>query len=670
MIRWLFGLFVVLLALAACETPKIGLGPSASSPGASSAGPRPKPNKIILGYSYAGVDAKWPPADYDYSEVTHITRCFLMFQEDGSMTDGGIFDPKLAELAKKNGVKLMASIGGWAGGEFDHTWYKMARDPTARRRFFDNLDKIITSHGYDGVDIDWEPLVRDDLGPAEIAANQKTFAEFMVALRARFPKWILTAAIGAGSSTLSHVSWKELTESVDYVNLMAYDYSGVFTKHAAHNASLYAPSSFTNKADEYIDMTVNTLLQKYNVVPGKILLGIPFYGHQFSADKMGQSLLVGAVHPGEQILYADVAPLAASGDYKKLWDGGGRVPFLEKSSGGHTVSYDDEKSVAEKCRYARDKGFAGVLAWALGQDLYAGRPVLLDAIAEAMGVPRTEPPIDYMKKYYDARIGDAKKVTQEIVKAQGELMRLDKGNGHKPFEPLQEFSGLGSTKSERGALAAQIEKAEKLVYRLKTQLDEVEKRLDLVPLANRAGKVVRTEQASFLVSDFERGNIEHSLGGSWEGEFDRNGIGTTMSPNPLKVTDGGRGGSKGCIRFWGHFGRSGAAPWPYADIGASMPNSDLSQFNGIRFWAKGNGKKYMVVLRRGAVRDYGHFRAAFTTSHDWTEVHVKFDDLQQPDWARPVARAWVDVTSIAFMPDILFSDEDYDLSLDDVQLVK
>src|SRR5438445_5687665 len=100
---------------------------SATSPGAGSTQPRPRPNKVILGYSYTGNDAKWAPADYDYSELTHITRSFLLFQEDGTMTDGGIFDPKLTELAKKNGVKLLAAVGGWAGGQFDWTWYKVAR---------------------------------------------------------------------------------------------------------------------------------------------------------------------------------------------------------------------------------------------------------------------------------------------------------------------------------------------------------------------------------------------------------------------------------------------------------------------------------------------------------------------------------------------------------------
>jgi hypothetical protein len=101
-----------------------------------------------------------------------------------------------------------------------------------------------------------------------------------------------------------------------------------------------------------------------------------------------------------------------------------------------------------------------------------------------------------------------------------------------------------------------------------------------------------------------------------------------------------------------------------------MPPSDLSQFKAIRFAAKGNGKKYMLVVRRAAVRDYGQFRSDFIAKPEWSEITIKLDDLQQPDWAHPIPRGWVDVIQIAFMPDKLFSDEDYDLSVDSVELVK
>jgi len=102
-----------------------------------------------------------------------------------------------------------------------------------------------------------------------------------------------------------------------------------------------------------------------------------------------------------------------------------------------------------------------------------------------------------------------------------------------------------------------------------------------VPLSNRAGKLVKAEGPSLLFADFEDGSISHQLSGNWESEFDQNKLGTTLNPSPLKLTPGGYKGSKNCLRFWGHFGKSGAPPWPYADIGAGMPSLSAGLMAGV-----------------------------------------------------------------------------------------
>src|SRR5262249_24900499 len=157
---------------------------------------------------------------------------------------------------------------------------------------------------------------------------------------------------------------------------------------------------------------------KYKVPSNKLLLGVPFYGHQFGTDKMGQPVKEGMLHVGEPIDYSEAAQLNISSDYERKWDKGGHISYLERKSGGHTVSFDDEQAITEKCEYAKQKGLAGVFTWSLGTDLYAGRPVLLDAMAKSMGVPPVQASIDDLKKYYETRITVAKKLSQDIVKGQ------------------------------------------------------------------------------------------------------------------------------------------------------------------------------------------------------------------------------------------------------------
>jgi chitinase len=659
MIRGLFFGALAYLALGAggCQLDK-----PAEAPAAVASKPRPKPDRVVLGYSAAWFDNVYPPEVYDYGVLTHIARSFLTPHADGSITDSPTFwDPKLSELAKKNGVKLLAAIGG-GGTSTAEPWLAMARNPAARKKFFDNLEKLVTEHGYDGIDIDWEPSAQTD-------PDQKTFTEFMQALRPRFPKWIITTALSPSEWSAKHISWKEVAANVDYINVMDYDYAGPWSGHAAHNTNLYPPQDFVDKDGIDIDMHVKNLLGKYGVAPNKLLLGLAFYGLEFSTDKMGQDFRPEERSKGTGINYSAIAPILASKDYKASWDKAAHVPYLERLSGGHTISYDDTRSLTDKIAYAKQKGMSGVMIWNLGGDISGGKPVLLDTVAQNVGAVSEDPPVEYLKKYYETKISEAKTLSQKVVQAQAEYTRLDKSGDNKFADPLRDFIGLGSPRSDRKSLETQIGKAELLVYKLNNRMDEVDKALDALPPSARAGKKVSGDGPTLLISDFEGGGVAHKLGGNWEASFDANKLGTVFKPSPLSPTSQGKGGSKYCLRMYGHYGRN-QAPWPYAEMLASLGTADISGYKSLRFAVKGDGKTYDVKLMRAAVRDYAQFRASFTASKEWTTVEVKFDDMKQPDWGHKLSKVWVDVSGISFAPTATFNDEDFDLSIDDVELVK
>ncbi|HTC21768.1 MAG TPA: hypothetical protein VK859_13015, partial [bacterium] len=83
-----------------------------------------------------------------------------------------------------------------------------------------------------------------------------------------------------------------------------------------------------------------------------------------------------------------------------------------------------------------------------------------------------------------------------------------------------------------------------------------------------------------------------------------------------------------------------------------------------------NGKFYSVVLARAAVQDYGNYRLDFKGAPEWTKVVLNFSDFKQPTWARQIPFSLRDVMFLAFMPNADFSDEDFDLWLDNITLVK
>jgi chitinase len=334
-----------------------------------------KPSHLVVGYSASWFDSLYPPESYHYDALTHINRSFLIPQPDGSVTtESNYWNLELEKSAHAHGVKLLASIGGAADNA--NNWLSIANNPDTKTLFLDNLEKLIVSHNYDGVDIDWEP---SPFSGGEDAA----YISFMESLRKRFPKWIITTALPIRSDNLS---WSEVIKQVDFINIMAYDFSGPWVHRAAFNASLYHSqnSHWDNGFND--DEALNQLENKYQVPPEKIVLGVPFYGVQFFVDHMGNSFSNYPDGQESQLQFYEIYPMVVGKNYSVLWDEGAKVPYLEKLKGRHVITYDDSKSIGLKCQYALDKKLGGIMIWNLGADIVGKNTPLLDTVAKAMGV--------------------------------------------------------------------------------------------------------------------------------------------------------------------------------------------------------------------------------------------------------------------------------------------
>jgi hypothetical protein len=430
------------------------------------------------------------------------------------------------------------------------------------------------------------------------------------------------------------------------------------------------PASSYKDADG-IDVkgSIENLIKKYGVPPEKIALGLAFYGTQFSTSKMGENFAPDAVYKGTELALTDIFPLLESSDYKKLWDEGAHAPYLERVDGGHTISYDDERSTADKCALARNMGLAGVMIWHVGGDAIRGRTPLLSTVAKAFGRTPLEPEPAYIRYFFEVRAREAKKLADDFEKQRSELAKLNATAAEKYADVPKPQDIAAQPPDALPELDAKLRELDDKLGRLKTATFKIGRELESLPISARKGRMLPSSGPTQSVGNFESGKLENGLGGAWEASFDPHGLGTTQQPNPLVVSPGGNKGSKHALRIWGHFGKA-QAPWPYADIRATFENTDLSPFVAVRFWTKGDGKSYVLALVRSAVRDYAHPRASFTAPAKWTQVEIRFDALKQPSWGKAVAPGQFDATALSFQPGSQFNDEDYDLSIDDVELVR
>jgi hypothetical protein len=90
----------------------------------------------------------------------------------------------------------------------------------------------------------------------------------------------------------------------------------------------------------------------------------------------------------------------------------------------------------------------------------------------------------------------------------------------------------------------------------------------------------------------------------------------------------------------------------------------------VRFWAKGNGKDYALAVHRAAVHDYAFPIATFRATPAWSLIEIPIADLKQPSWGQKLDVSWTYVNGLAFQPGPTFDDEDFDLWVDDLELVK
>jgi chitinase len=333
-----------------------------------------KSQNLVAGYYPDWLKTTLPAQSIKFEHLTHIVHAFAWPQSSGGVSYyGGMFNYNLAEATHNAGKKILLALGGW--GQSDG-FAPMSADSAMRAKFIDNIVALIFDKNYDGIDLDWE-------FPTNITEG-KNLTRLVKELREKFnqenPDWLITMAVSSGSYSGQYFEYSELANYIDWFGMMGYDFHGSWTAHAGHNAPLYQPS---NCSDGCSDNSIVYLSVERQVPKQKLLLGLPFYGKEFTSNGLYQPILGNVT----DILYSDVYPRITSSSWEYYWDDFSKVPYLLSSDHTKFITYDDTMSIGYKCRYALDNQLAGMMIWALGQDLISGsQQPLLEKIGREMGL--------------------------------------------------------------------------------------------------------------------------------------------------------------------------------------------------------------------------------------------------------------------------------------------
>jgi chitinase len=346
----------------------------------SSVGRAAESEKVLLGYVHG------MPADINYDLYTHLCHAFVVAEKDGKLIPrDNVPNRQLTTDAHQANVKVLLSLGGWG---WDANFAAMSLDPAAEDRYVDTVMKLVDDFDYDGIDLDWEYPDTN----IEIVGFERLTRMFRKRLDALEKKkdrpMLVTMAAAAHPRTLEWLSNEFLLETMDWVNVMTYDYYGSWATIAGHHSPLFASSRMPSAEKHSTASTMKYLLDR-KLPPDHIALGIPLYGRAFRVDEP-YAHLAGAPKPRrESYSYKDIAPLLTAAEWTRQWDDETKNPWLLARDGSEIVGYDDTESVAIKTRWAVEQGLRGVFFWQVDADrLPDGSNPLQESAAKILGGSR------------------------------------------------------------------------------------------------------------------------------------------------------------------------------------------------------------------------------------------------------------------------------------------
>ena len=288
------------------------------------------------------------------SNSTYENIDIVIFAHASAGSDGSITNLASITSNLPSNVTKCHNNGTYALLSFDTTnMSTIAASAALRSAFASNIVSAINSLNLDGVDIDWEfPAT------AEKANFTLLMAEIYSQVKANNPHHLVTAATGI--DTYTRYDLENAINYLDYVNIMTYDMQN--PSYAQHHSALSYKSGSTYRAisDAYTFYVTNLGLN-----PSKLILGIPFYGRKYSnTDGLGSS----ATHDGSVFYSTIVSTYLTNPNYTYYWDAVCQAPYLYSSTDRIFITYDNPSSIALKCEYAANHGFAGVMYWQDAQD--------------------------------------------------------------------------------------------------------------------------------------------------------------------------------------------------------------------------------------------------------------------------------------------------------------
>lgn len=340
--------------------------------------------KVCVGYVYRR------PEKLNFSLYTHLCHAFVVADEDGKIRPNrSCPNRELVTDAHQANVRVLISLGGWG---WDKQFAAIVSQPDAEDRYVNAVMAIVDEYDYDGIDLDWEyPDTAE-----EVAGYDRLCRRFRAQLdeleKKKSRHLYQTMAASSNPPTLKWLSNELLLATMDWVNVMTYDFAGDWTTYAGHHSPLFA-SSKQPGSPRSTELSMKYLTDR-GMPANRLAVGLPLYGKGFAVGEPYASTKDakqgGRTPRGGN--YSNIAKLIDEQGWTRRWDDETKNPWAIAPDGSAVIGYDDAESIALKTQWVRKNGFRGVFFWQVGGDLLPdGKNPLQEAARQQLDAPARSP---------------------------------------------------------------------------------------------------------------------------------------------------------------------------------------------------------------------------------------------------------------------------------------
>ena len=368
----------------------------------------------------------YQPADVPVQQLTHLIYAFANLTADGEMTVYDTYaatekrftaaesvtgedelwayppeDPRseqtiwgnfnqLAELKQLNpDLTVSIAVGGWTLS--DH-FSLVTSTAAGRERFAQSIVEFLRTYQvFDGIDFDWEyPGGGGEAGNSSSPNDGLNYALLLADVRTRLNDlgtelgrtYEISVASPGSLSRIADFNVAGLAPSVDFFNVMTYDFHGTWESTTGHQ------SAFTGDPGGLdIQTAVNAYLAA-GAQPHQIVVGAPMYTRAWSGvadggdggyDEWASGAAPGSFEAGNYDYKDLLFQVIAGGGWELYWDDTAQASYVYNTEQDIFSSFETTTSIALKADWVDALGLGGMMFWDLSGDAANSNDSLLAA---------------------------------------------------------------------------------------------------------------------------------------------------------------------------------------------------------------------------------------------------------------------------------------------------